>query len=135
MLSHDELNADDVQNLLLDHAERPRNRGRLADATHAAARRNPLCGDEVAVAVRAEDGSATAIRWEGRGCVLCRASASLLCETLEERPIADLADLPDQAAIDLLGLPLSPAKRLCAALPLIALRAALRDHKRSRPGD
>ena len=116
--------AEDARDLLLDYAASPRRRGRAAGATHAAARRNPLCGDEVLMTVRVEGGRAAEVRWEGRGCVLSRASAARLCESAEGRPVAELAALPDAAA-DAFGLPLGPAKRACAALPLAALKAAL----------
>ena len=92
-----------------------------------------MCGDEVLVTVRVEEGRAAAVRWEGRGCVLCRASASLLCEAAEGRPVADLLKLDDGAAIDRLGLPLGPAKRLCAALATVALGETPGDLKHSRP--
>ncbi|NNJ26206.1 iron-sulfur cluster assembly scaffold protein [Alienimonas chondri] len=126
-------NAEDVQDLLLDHEESPRNRGRAIDATHTAVRRHPLCGDEVAVTVRVKDGRATEVRWEGRGCVLCRASASLTCEAAEGRPVAELSATDDAELVHCLGLPLSPAKRICATLPLTALRAALAIRKHFPP--
>ena len=131
----EEATAEDVQDLLLDHEESPRNRGRLADATHAASRRHPLCGDEIAVAVRVAQDRAAAVRWEGRGCVLCRAAASLLCEAAEGRSVEDLLTWGDGWAVDRLGLPLSPAKRACASLAAVALGAALRIRKHSGPRD
>ncbi|MEM9701140.1 MAG: iron-sulfur cluster assembly scaffold protein, partial [Planctomycetota bacterium] len=118
-------NPEDAQELLLDHEASPRNRGSLADATHAATRRHPLCGDEIAVTVRATNGRATAVRWEGRGCVLCRAVASMLCEAAEGRTIAELSSLEDWATADRLGLTLRPNKRLCATLAPLTLHAAL----------
>ncbi|MEM9701926.1 MAG: iron-sulfur cluster assembly scaffold protein [Planctomycetota bacterium] len=106
-------------------ARAPNVRQAAGEAEQAATRRHPLCGDEIAVTVRATNGRATAVRWAGRGCVLCRAVASILCEAAEGRTIAELSSLEDSAIADRLGLTLSPNKRLCATLAPLTLQAAL----------
>jgi nitrogen fixation protein NifU and related proteins len=71
---------DLYQKVIVEHGKRPKNHGALAGATHEATLQNPLCGDEVTVRVILVDGRLDEIRFESRGCVLSRASASLMTE-------------------------------------------------------
>ena len=66
------------QEVLLDHYRRPRNKGALAGATGEAAGRNPLCGDEVNVAVRLEGDRIAEVKFTGKGCAISQASASVM---------------------------------------------------------
>jgi len=85
---------------LLDHARSSQWRGELPGATHRVRQRNPTCGDEVALAVRFQEGIIQDVRFQGKGCFVSQASASLLCEHVEGRP---LAELQQQSCSDLLG--------------------------------
>jgi nitrogen fixation NifU-like protein len=71
---------DLYQKIIVEHGKTPRNHGALAGATHGATMHNPLCGDEVTVSVILSDGKLDDVRFESRGCVLSRASASLMTE-------------------------------------------------------
>lgn len=77
------------QELILDHAKRPLGRG-LADPdgpTGTSAQRNPICGDEVTLRVRlAADDTVRDVTWEGQGCSISQASASMLVELAEGQP-------------------------------------------------
>ena len=66
------------QEVLLDHYRSPRNRGRLAEATGRAEGHNPLCGDRIAVEVEVEDHRLRKVAFEGTGCAISTASASLM---------------------------------------------------------
>jgi nitrogen fixation NifU-like protein len=66
--------------LVLEHGKRPRNRGAIAGATHAAEGDNPLCGDAMRVEVACRDAVLTAVGFTGESCVLATASASLMTE-------------------------------------------------------
>ncbi|MEM1022966.1 MAG: Fe-S cluster assembly sulfur transfer protein SufU [Myxococcota bacterium] len=68
--------------LLMDHARTPRHEGPLPSATHGARLSNPLCGDRMHLHLRLEEETIVAARFEARGCVLCRGSASILTELL-----------------------------------------------------
>ena len=68
--------------LILDHAKRPRHFGKLSDATHTAEGINPLCGDKLTIYLRLSEGSIEAIGFEGSGCAISVASASLLTEAV-----------------------------------------------------
>src|SRR5690348_119121 len=66
--------------LVLEHGKRPRNRGTVAGATHAAEGDNPLCGDAMRVEVACRDAVLTAVGFTGESCVLATASASVMTE-------------------------------------------------------
>ncbi|MBK9140565.1 MAG: iron-sulfur cluster assembly scaffold protein [Verrucomicrobia bacterium] len=68
--------------VIRDHANRPRNCGRLSSANLRASSKNPLCGDCITVYLRVEDGIVREASFESFGCALCRASASLLTEVV-----------------------------------------------------
>ena len=66
------------QQTILDHHRKPRNFRALPDATHTAKGYNPLCGDQIQLALRVEDGVVKDAAWEGTGCAISRASASMM---------------------------------------------------------
>ena len=69
---------DLYQQVILDHYRRPRNKGPLEDATHTLTLNNPLCGDVIDLMVRVEDGRIAAVHFEGKGCSISQASASMM---------------------------------------------------------
>jgi nitrogen fixation protein NifU and related proteins len=83
---------DDLyRQVILDHYQHPRNVGRL-DAPDVAARgTNPLCGDEVEVALAIHDGRIAAVAFQGRGCSISQASASLMTERIKGQTVAEVA--------------------------------------------
>jgi nitrogen fixation NifU-like protein len=136
------------QAVIIDHDRAPRHLGPLAGATHAATADNPLCGDIVTLHLRLEGGVIRDASFEGRGCSLSRAAASILTAMLAGRDLASARALaaafeafvhadPDAPAHP--GSPGAPAlgdlaafagvrrfrsRRACATLPLRALAAA-----------
>lgn len=68
--------------VLLDHAQHPRNRGELANATHQMELLNPTCGDAVIVQCRLVEGKVEAVAFQGSGCSISIASASMMTEVL-----------------------------------------------------
>jgi nitrogen fixation NifU-like protein len=73
---------DLYQEVILDHNKKPRNRGRLDDADHEAKGDNPLCGDQLTLYLKMDGDRVSEIRFEGRGCAISVASASLMTETI-----------------------------------------------------
>ena len=72
------------QEIILTHNRRPRNYRPVAGCTHRAHGHNPLCGDEVTVELRVEDGRLVDVGFQGEGCAISRASASILTESLRD---------------------------------------------------
>jgi len=75
--------------VILDHNRRPRNFGRLPGASHSAAGYNPLCGDRVEVYLRVEQGRIEEIAFEGVGCAISTASASMMTEALRGKSLEE----------------------------------------------
>jgi len=130
------------QEIILDHSKRPRNFRAIEDCTCAAEGHNPLCGDEVKVFVQINGGRLSDVAFQGQGCAISRASASMMTGktvglTAEEaRAVSALVramllapapqpprELGDLAALS--GVRQFPARIKCAMLPWHALEAAL----------
>ncbi|MFQ5413778.1 MAG: Fe-S cluster assembly sulfur transfer protein SufU [Phycisphaerae bacterium] len=75
------------QELILDHYRRPRNRRGLADADRSAKGYNPLCGDEVTVSIKLDGDVVTDVVFEGSGCAISTASASLMTESIKGKTL------------------------------------------------
>ncbi len=70
------------QEIILDHYRRPRNRGKVEGADFQAHENNPLCGDEIDVTAKIVDGKVTDLKFDGHGCSICLASASIMTQKL-----------------------------------------------------
>jgi nitrogen fixation NifU-like protein len=81
------------QELILDHGRKPRNFGPLEGSTHDAIGHNPLCGDRITGHVRVDGDVVGGISFEGQGCAISQASASLLTEAVKGRKIDDVESL------------------------------------------
>ena len=130
------------QEVILDHNKRPRNWGKLADASHRAEGLNPLCGDHIWLTLRIGDGIIEGIAFEGESCAICKASASMMTtnvrgKTVEQaeeliREFRDMAtgSLPASQPHHLgrltvfAGVKDLPARVKCAILPWHTLHAA-----------
>jgi len=74
---------DDIyKEVILDHYKSPRNKRELPGATATCSRNNPLCGDEIEVAVTVDDGVVTAATFQGAGCSISQSSASMMTEAV-----------------------------------------------------
>lgn len=85
--------SDLYQEVILDHNRRPRNFGALLDADSVAEGYNPLCGDRVKVFLRQKDGRIEAVTFEGTGCAISTASASLMTEVMRGKTLAEAKQL------------------------------------------
>ena len=128
--------------ILLDHYQSPRNYGVLPQATRQAGGMNPSCGDQVEVMVLLEGDTIADIRFQGQGCAISTASASLMTEAVKGKKVAEALELsrkfqamvvegapPDPTLGDLLalqGVAKLPARVKCATLAWHALEEALR---------
>jgi nitrogen fixation NifU-like protein len=105
---------DLYQEVILDHNRRPRNFGALDDADEKAHGHNPLCGDRLTVYLRLADGRIADIHFEGSGCAISKASASLMTEAVKGRSIEEalgifdrfqsMVTTPIEMAVDIEGL-------------------------------
>ena len=109
---------------ILDHYKNPRNFGTLEPHDLEHLDHNPLCGDELGIHIRVEDGKIADLRFHGQGCAISQAAASMASEELIGMPVDDAADLSAAWVIDLLGIDISPTRRKCALLSLKVTRGA-----------
>jgi nitrogen fixation NifU-like protein len=134
---------DLYQQVILDHNKNPRHHHRLGDANHTAEGNNPLCGDRITVFLKVEDGVIRDIGFEGSGCAISTASASLMTAAVIGKTTAEAARLFDafhamvvdpEAPADpkalgklaaFAGVRGFPARVKCANLPWHTLHAAL----------
>jgi len=77
------------QEVILDHSKRPRNFRALPSASHRAEGFNPLCGDRATVFLQVEDGVVKDVSFEGAGCSISTASASMMTDALRGRTVAE----------------------------------------------
>ena len=141
------MNAPDLgdlyQETILDHNRQPRNFGTLPGANRTAEGFNPLCGDKVTVTLHVEDGVLKDIRFQGSGCAISKASASMMTESMKGKTRAEAEALfqqfhrlltgepapPDESALGKLvvfsGVKEFPVRVKCATLAWHTLRSAL----------
>ncbi len=141
--------SDLYQEVILDHNKRPRNFRRIDSASHHAEGHNPLCGDKLSLFVQVDDDVVTDIAFQGSGCAISKASASLMTDSVKGRGVADVRALFEQfhrmvtTPIDqpvedlgklavLAGVREFPVRVKCASLAWHTLKAAL-DRKAETP--
>jgi nitrogen fixation NifU-like protein len=91
------------QETILDHYRQPRNSGRLADANRVAEGFNPLCGDKLTLYMKVKDGVIQDASFEGVGCAIAMASASLMTENIRGKPEAEALQLLDSIRLMVTG--------------------------------
>lgn len=79
---------DLYQQVILDHSRNPRNFRKIEDASHDAEGFNPLCGDQIHVFIKIKDGNIDDLAFEGNGCAICTASASIMTQNLKGQSVA-----------------------------------------------
>src|SRR3990172_3623832 len=111
---------------VLDHFERPRNHGELADANAVGYMTNPVCGDTLLLMLRVRDGRIEEARWQSDGCVASIAASSLLSELVRDKSVAGAELITREAVVEARGG--LPASKLHASvLAADALHLALAD--------
>ena len=117
---------DDLyRDFILEHYKRPRNFGELDPHDLDAHEYNPLCGDELGIQIRLADGRIEDLRFNGHGCAISQAAASIASEELIGMSADEAAALDADWMLELLGIDISATRRKCALLSLKVLRHAL----------
>jgi nitrogen fixation NifU-like protein len=139
------------QEVILDHSKHPRNRREMPEANCRADGHNPLCGDRATVFVRVEEGVVKDVSFEGSGCSISTASASMMTEALRGKTLPEVETLferfhdlvtadPSRAAAVapelgklsvFAGVHEFPVRVKCASLPWHTLKAALEGGRRA----
>jgi nitrogen fixation protein NifU and related proteins len=109
---------------ILDHYKNPKNFGELAEHDLEFHDKNPLCGDEMEIQIRIEDGKIADLKWHGQGCAISQAAASIASEELIGMAVDDASKLDADWMLDQMGIDISATRRKCALLNLKVLRGA-----------
>ena len=133
------------QQVILDHSRKPRNFHVLPEANRSAEGNNPLCGDRYTVFLKLENGIIKDISFQGSGCAISKASASMMTDRLRGRPVAEAEKIfaqyqqmvttgpADEAELGKLcafaGVRNFPMRVKCAILPWHAMMAGLKGEK------
>ncbi|MGJ3241190.1 MAG: iron-sulfur cluster assembly scaffold protein [Anaerolineae bacterium] len=112
---------DMYRQMILDHARNGRNWGLLEHPDFDHEEHNPLCGDHLHLTLKVEDGIITGVGWDGDGCAISQASASMFGEQLIGMKLDDAMKLDKQVVLDNIGLDLTINRVKCATLALKTL--------------
>lgn len=116
---------------ILDHYENPRNQGKLDPADVVSDGGNPGCGDVVTVYLRVGDqNQIEQVTFEGQGCTISQAAASLVTEMVMGKPLDEVLELSYDAIIDELGREVVMSRPRCATLALGTIKAAVDSYKK-----
>jgi nitrogen fixation NifU-like protein len=114
------------QDRILDHYEEPYHRGDCATCTHVHQDTNPLCGDLIRMSLQLDDrGTMKEIFFNGDGCCISQAAASMLVEKFDGRHIDEVKKFTAQDMLDLFGARLTPNRQKCCLLAWRVLQAAI----------
>ena len=115
---------DFYRDYILDHYRNPRNFGTFENADVEAEDLNPLCGDQIRMQLKVDDGVVRDLRFSGKGCAISQASASMLTEAVKGMKLSEVAKLSKDVVLENVGIGISPTRMKCAMLGLRVLKSA-----------
>ena len=108
---------------ILEHYKNPSNYGTLQDPDISYTDNNPLCGDEIRIDINLDNSRVKDVRFQGKGCAISKASASMLTEMIEDMSLEEMKEITKEDILDVLGITLGPVRIKCALLSLKVLKA------------
>jgi nitrogen fixation NifU-like protein len=123
------------RDFILEHYREPHNKGILERYDLAFADANPTCGDELSMTLLLDEAQELVIdvAFDGRGCAISQAAASLLTDELRGKTVAELTELAATDVVQRLGVPIGPARMKCALLAWKVLQGAVRGDRIAWP--
>ncbi|HZW60809.1 MAG TPA: iron-sulfur cluster assembly scaffold protein [Candidatus Babeliales bacterium] len=113
------------QQELLDHFHNPRHKGQLSQVDFACELHNPSCGDSISWQGCLHEGLISSLAFQGKGCVISQAVASMLAQQFHGQSIQAIQDCTVATLVAMIGIDLGPTRLKCALLPLQALQKAV----------
>ena len=108
---------------ILEHYKNPSNYGILQNPDISYSDNNPLCGDEIRIDINLDNNRVKEVRFQGKGCAISKASASMLTEMIEGMSLEEMKGIVKDDIMDALGITLGPVRIKCALLCLKVLKA------------
>lgn len=110
---------------IIDHYKHPRRKGHLVAPDVQYQDNNPFCGDEITIELKVEDDKVVDAAFDGRGCAISQATASMIMEDIVGLSLDELKEWDKEYILDMLGIEIGPVRLKCALLPLKALKAGV----------
>jgi len=110
---------------IISHYEHPHNKGKIAKPSTSFHEYNPTCGDDITVYMSVKGGKVDDVKFDGNGCAISMAAASMLTDEINGKSLEDVERLGVQDLIDLIGIDPGPARLKCATLSLKTIKKAL----------
>ncbi len=114
--------------IILEYYRHPVNFGKLENPDIHSHDTNPLCGDELDIFIKLQNGKIKEIKFSGKGCAISQASASMLTELAEGKSLEEAKSMTKKDVLDLLKIPISHARIKCALLSLKVLKLGVYKH-------
>ena len=111
---------------ILDHFESPYHKGQSACPTCSHSDRNPICGDQITLELTIDnDQRVSEAYFDGKGCAISQAAASILCESIEGKSLTELREFQAKDMLDLLKVRLTASRQKCGLLGFKVLKTML----------
>ena len=118
------------QEIIMDHHKYPRNKKKIEDASVSYGDQNPVCGDDLTFYLKMDETEKiTDIGFQGTGCAISQATASILTELIEDMSTEDIQKMTNDDVVEILGIPITPVRLKCAILSLKVLQGAILKHQ------
>ena len=117
---------DPYDDHILDHFESPYHKGHLSSPTCSHSDRNPICGDQITVELLVDEHDRVKEAYfDGKGCAISQAAASILCQEIEGKSLNELKDFQAKQMLDLLKVRLTASRQKCGLLGFKVLKTML----------
>ncbi|MFI5412554.1 MAG: Fe-S cluster assembly sulfur transfer protein SufU [Candidatus Micrarchaeales archaeon] len=117
---------------IVSHYEHPHNKGKITDPSASFRDYNPLCGDDITVYLKIDNGKVSEVKFDGEGCAISVGSASMLTDILKGKKVSEIAKMGPKEVIEMLGIDPGPVRLKCATLSLRATQKALSIYSESK---
>ncbi len=120
---------DIYQEEILEHYKKPHNKGSIDHPDLFGHGNNPVCGDDISIYVRVDNGHISDVKFDGRGCAISQASVSMLTDRLKGMKLDEAKKLDPEDIKEMLHIPLSAVRIKCATLGLKVFQEAAGEGK------